>query len=143
MHLPRLRYVHPESLPARLLVSVRTMVAGPVRLFVVVHPGVWDGRPWGVGDVIVCDTRSPHVGRTVLEPDGRGRPVLGRVDGDLLTGSHGEPCHPKRWRAVGALVTVLPKALDVRPEPEPVPPRVGLPAPGPRVAPQLSLFVAG
>lgn len=117
MHPPRLRALHPESLSPRLLSELRAGLDGPVRLFVVVEAGRFDARPWGAGDVIVCAGTSAEGVRTVLEPEGRGRPVLGKITADGMTGAWDEPCHPLRWAPVGRIVRVVASALDIRPEP--------------------------
>lgn len=138
MHPPRLRALHPESLSFRLLAELKAGLTGPVRLFVVVEPGRFDARPWGVGDVIVCAGTSAEGVRTVLEPEGRGRPVLGKITADGMTGAWDEPCHPLRWTPVGRIVRVLAGAVDVQPEVI-VRPQLRL-APAPRQEIQLALF---
>lgn len=131
---PRLRPLHPEALSPRLVAELRAGLDGPARFYVVTEAGLFDARPWGVGDVVVCAGTSAEGVRTVLEPEGRGRPVLGKVTADGLTGAWGEPCHPRRWVAAGRIVRVLAAAVDVRPE---FVPRA---VPAPRQEQQLALF---
>lgn len=74
--------------------------------FVVCCAGVFGGRHYDAGDVVVCRGRAVHGDGVVLVARGHGRPRLGTVDGLSFRGDAGEPCHAERWQAAGRLVAV-------------------------------------
>ena len=76
-------------------------------MFRVVEGGVFAGRRWQRGEVIVCRGEPRNGEPVVLAVRGRqGRPRLGRVGGTRCLGEAGEPGHPGRWRLSGRIVAV-------------------------------------
>ena len=81
--------------------------------FVVVQSGVFNGRPWNVGDVVVCQGMATDGEAVVLVARGMGRPRLGTVAGHRFYGDCGEPCSRARWEAAGRIVAVLPAQVEL------------------------------
>lgn len=81
----------------------------PVRqhLYAVIESGDFGGRRYAVGEVVVCRGEATNTEPVVLVPRGPGRPMLGRVVGEALTGDAGEPCAPARWTVAGRIERVL------------------------------------
>lgn len=68
------------------------------------HQGCWFDR----GDLVACaPVQAVSCSQVVLAPIGRGEIRLGRVVGRSLFGAFDEPCSPRRWQAIGAVVLVL------------------------------------
>lgn len=97
MNTPALRPVHPEA-----GLRVQAGVAATERVFEVVRPGVFEGRWYRLGDVVVCGGAAEGAA-CVLVPGGVGHAVLGHVREGVLYGSVGEKCAPVRWAPSGAL----------------------------------------
>ncbi len=75
--------------------------------FEVIEAGVFRGRHYGVGELILCGG-SPTPGSTVvLVARGLGRPRLGAVLGGRLLGDRGETCSEARWQVCGRVLAVL------------------------------------
>lgn len=103
MNAPRIRNIddaHPDLLAALPALPGTDGVA----MFVVTGEGVFAGRRWGVGDVVVCRGDARTGDATVLIARGHGRPRLGSVRGTRVWGDAGEPCHPGRWLVAGRMV---------------------------------------
>jgi len=77
------------------------------RLFVVTRSGVFRGRRYLVGELLVCQVDVAVGSTVVIEAKGRGRPRLGTAVEEGFLGEGGEPCSPSRWGAAGRVVAVL------------------------------------
>jgi hypothetical protein len=75
-----------------------------IEAFVVVREGVFGGRAFGVGEVLLCRGEARNGDETVLVALGHGRPRLGTRRNGRWLGDAGEPCAPERWRPAGRLV---------------------------------------
>ena len=85
-------------------------------VFVVTSPGDFGGQRYSIGDMLICRGDVGDDEAVVLMARGHGRPRLGWVRGDALSGEAGEPCSVSRWRAAGRIVAVLqgdPSSLSV------------------------------
>lgn len=81
----------------------------PIRqhLYAVIEAGDFGGRRYAVGEVVVCRGEPAATEPVVLVPRGPGRPMLGRVDREAITGDAGEPCAPARWTVAGRIERIL------------------------------------
>ncbi len=85
----------------------------------VVRSGVFRGRHYEVGDVLLCGG-SPAWGSTViLAARGLGRPRLGAIQGGRVLGDRGEACSATRWVAVGRVLAVVRPAQPLAGAPHP------------------------
>lgn len=75
-----------------------------VETFLVVREGVFDGRVYGAGELVLCRGEARNGDATVLVALGQGRPRLGTRRNGRWHGDVGEPCAPERWRSAGRLV---------------------------------------
>lgn len=81
--------------------------AADTSLFAVVTAGVFGGRSWKPGDVLVVRPSVRSNGPSVLVSRRPERCMLGRsLDGQLF-GDAGEPCAPARWSVAGEVCAVL------------------------------------
>ncbi|MCB9680750.1 MAG: hypothetical protein H6733_04690 [Alphaproteobacteria bacterium] len=140
MRTPDLIPVRPDELSAAVLREAAEAGVGPVRCYAVVRAGVFDGRSFHAGDVVVCGGRPQVDERVVLVPTGRGRPVFGHRRRDGLRGDRGEPCDASRWMPVGAVVRVVERAHAVVDPVGPVAAEVVVYRQRRAPAPQLALF---
>lgn len=103
MDAPRLRSANPTAPLASVVDGVP--VAGA---FVVESAGIFRGRRFEVGEVILVGGRARPGHEVVLCANGYGRPRLGSVSDEGLRGDAGELCSRLRWHAAGRLLAVLP-----------------------------------
>ena len=111
MNTPVVQAIHPES-----HLQIGPLEASDV-VFRVVRTGLFEGRLWREGDHVVCRPGPRYGGPVVLVPRGKGRPMLGRHEGLKLSGVHGEPCHPARWRPAGRVLRVVRALTEVARDP--------------------------
>ncbi len=110
MQCPRLKAVHLDS--EHIVAALPAMT--PARhAFVVERPGWFCGRFWSVGELVLCGGLACADDAVVLQPRGRGWPMLGSVSGQGLLGSVGEPCHPGRWGVAGRILGAYQRKGDV------------------------------
>jgi hypothetical protein len=102
MTAPLLRSL--DTLPPAVLRQLPPLPREGVEVFVVTAEGSLGSRRFAAGDLLVCRGPARQGDATVLVARGHGRPRLGSVEGTRFRGDAGEPCHPSRWRAAGALV---------------------------------------
>ena len=89
--------------------SIPDGVPADAWLFVVVASGVFGGRWFRPGDLVVCDGTDTD-GDVVLVARGHGTPRLGSRTLGRLTGDAGEPCSEQRWRVAGTVIGVVDSA---------------------------------
>lgn len=94
--------VAPRLAPLR---NVLPTASAEAEVFVVVDEGMFGGRRWRLGDVVVCGEATPE-SPVVLVARGHGRPRLGTVTGDEVRGDAGEPCSRERWQVAGRVMEV-------------------------------------
>ena len=96
-----------SALPASLRQVFEQVGSQLSSAFQVSEPGVFRGRHYGVGELVLCGG-SPSPGSTVvLAARGLGRPRLGAVLGGQLLGDRGEACSEARWQVCGRVLAVL------------------------------------
>jgi hypothetical protein len=102
MNTPSIRSIRSEEAPAQLARH------GDDVVYAVMRSGLFDGRQWLRGELIVCRPTPSRAqdGRVVLVPRGKGRPMLGHRRGGALWGPHGEPCSVGRWIVAGEVAGV-------------------------------------
>lgn len=96
-----------EPVSVRSVAGASSFARAGVRCFAVVRTGVYAGRWFYEGDVLVVGGTPTEGALSVLVTDGLGRPMLGRARGGRLFGDADEPCAPARWRLAGLVLDVL------------------------------------
>lgn len=108
MNAPRLMPMNEVARRADLAVAkLPLLLPEGARPWVVVDGGVFQGREFRRGDVLVFGTSEEADAAVLLVPRGRGAVRLGRRTEGGLWGAYGEPCSAERFEVQGHLVRVL------------------------------------